>query len=50
MNKPTPLNRDNNGVPNISALKGRGFINQGSTLPYKVLVLVCSLVVLSKSM
>ena len=34
INKPPPLNRDNRD-PNIKALKGRGFINHGSTLPKK---------------
>ena len=32
INKPPPLNRDDNKDPNIKALKRRGFINHGSTL------------------
>ena len=32
INKPPPLNRDDNRNPNIKALKRRGFINHGSTL------------------
>ena len=32
INKPPPFNRDYNRDPNIKALKGRGFINHGSTL------------------
>ena len=32
-NKPPPLNRDYNRDPNIKALKRRGFVNHGSTLP-----------------
>ena len=33
INKPPPLNRDYDKGPNIEALKRRGFINHGSTLP-----------------
>ena len=32
INKPPPLNGDYDRDPNIKALKGRGFINHGSTL------------------
>ena len=32
-NKPPPLSRDDNSNPNIKALKRRGFINHGSTVP-----------------
>ena len=32
INKPPPQNGDYTGVPNILALKMRGFINHGSTL------------------
>ena len=32
INKPPPLNRDQDRDPNIQAFKRRGFINQGFTL------------------
>ena len=32
INKPPPMNRDDNRDPDIKALKRSGFINQGSTL------------------
>ena len=32
MNKPPPLNRDDNTDPSIQALKRKGVINHGSTL------------------
>ena len=31
INKPSPLQRDYNGDPNMKALKRRGFLNHGST-------------------
>ena len=32
INKPPPLNRDQNRDPNMKALKRKGFMNQGSIL------------------